>query len=730
MGSRSFSETLHRLWALEKFNYSIRVFIALTGVMLLCWWRNELSLIVPLFLGIIASALAETDDNWKGRLKAVIVTLICFCITAASVTLLFPYPWLFVIGLAGSTFCLTLLGAVGSRYASIGTATLIMSIYTMISVEQQTETGDMIVWRDSIALVAGAAWYGVLSILWNFFFTHQPVQHALSTLFNELGDYLNIKATLVEPVRRLNIEERRLALARQNGKVVTALNTTKEIILNRIKNNRHSPRVSRYLRLYFIAQDIHERASSTHYPYDALSDAFFHNDVLFRCQRLLHHQGKACRLLARAVRLGEPFAYNESTEALADLQKSIEYVRSQPATNRHLLRSVRALAENLSILEEKLVAAKNPDALTDEQDITLLDREPHSFKDIWVRIRQNLTTTSLVFRHAIRLAIALSVGYGVMYWLDADYGFWVLLTTVFVCRPGYGATRSRLIQRMIGTTIGVICGWALITLFPNPIIESLIALVAGLLFFAYRVSRYTLSTACITLMILCCFNQMGNSAFVMIIPRLVDTFIGCMVAAGAVLFILPDWQGRRLNQILANTLSCSSRYLREIMGQYETGKQDDLDYRVARRNAHNADAALSTALASMLLEPEHFRKDADTGFRFLVASHTLLSYLSALGAHREALAEDEENDALLAKATDYIVNSLESLAQQLMTKQPVAIQDTQQEELIKELEQFPEEMNDSLKLVLTELGLICRQLSLIRTFANQLQHLVKEQAVS
>ena len=61
----------------------------------------------------------------------------------------------------------------------------------------------------------------------------------------------------------------------------------------------------------------------------------------------------------------------------------------------------------------------------------------------------------------------------------------------------------------------------------------------------------------------------------------------------------------------------------------------DLAYRLARRNAHNADAALSTTLANMLMEPGHFRKEADVGFRFLVLSHTLLSYLSGLGAHRE-----------------------------------------------------------------------------------------------
>ncbi|WP_424822704.1 FUSC family membrane protein, partial [Pseudomonas viridiflava] len=68
---------------------------------------NEMALLIPLFLGIIASALAETDYSWQGRLNALAVTLVCFSIAALAVELLFPYPWLFVCSLALASFCLT-----------------------------------------------------------------------------------------------------------------------------------------------------------------------------------------------------------------------------------------------------------------------------------------------------------------------------------------------------------------------------------------------------------------------------------------------------------------------------------------------------------------------------------------------------------------------------------------------------------------------------------------------
>jgi len=723
MSSTSFKQSMRRLWALDKFSYSIRVFIALTGSMALCWYQDEMTLLIPLFLGIIASALAETDDSWQGRLNALAVTLVCFSIAALSVELLFPYPWIFAISLALATFCLTMLGALGERYGAIASATLILSVYTMIGVDHRGgAVSDF--WHEPLLLVAGAAWYGALSVLWQALFSNQPVQQSLARLFRELGRYLKLKSSLFEPIRQLDVEARRLELAQQNGRVVAALNAAKEIILHRVGNGRPGSKVSRYLKLYFLAQDIHERASSSHYPYNALADAFFHSDVLFRCQRLLRQQGKACQSLAESIQLRQPFIYDDSfAEALSDLNASLEHLRiqSNPAW-RGLLRSLRALAANLSTLDRLLGDASNPDALADATDSNLLDRAPRNLKEMWTRLRTQLTPTSLLFRHALRLSLALTVGYGMLHAIHASQGYWIILTTLFVCQPNYGATRRKLGQRIIGTAIGLTVAWALFDLFPSPLVQSMFAIAAGLVFFINRTTRYTLATAAITLMVLFCFNQVGDG-YGLFLPRLFDTLLGSLIAGLAVFLFLPDWQGRRLNKVLANTLTCNSIYLRQIMQQYAAGKSDDLAYRLARRNAHNADAALSTTLANMLMEPGHFRKEADVGFRFLVLSHTLLSYLSGLGAHRETQLPAEVRAHLIDGAGNSLAASIDEIATGLANKQPIAIQSDAEEALAADLEQMPDEIDEGQRLVQTQLALICRQLGPLRTLAA---HLIKD----
>jgi uncharacterized membrane protein YccC len=175
--------------------------------------------------------------------------------------------------------------------------------------------------------------------------------------------------------------------------------------------------------------------------------------------------------------------------------------------------------------------------------------------------------------------------------------------------------------------------------------------------------------------------------------------------------------------VLANTLSCNANYLRQILEQYRHGKRDDLTYRLARRNAHNADAALSTTLANMLMEPGHFRKEADVGFRFLVLSHTLLSYLSGLGAHRDTELPEPLRTQLIGGAGERLARSIEEVATGLAAREPVPVQSDSEEALAAELEQVPEEGDENQRLVQTQLALICRQLGPLRTLAA---HLIKD----
>ena len=157
----SLTESLRRLWALDSFAYSLRVFIALSSIMAGCWVLDEMDHVMPLLLGTLACAIAETDDSWRGRWWALVITLLCFAAAAFAVQALFSYPWLFVLGMVAATFSLTMLGAISKRYQAIAYGTLILGIYTTISMDRQAGVVQ-VVWLEPALFLAGAAAYGLL----------------------------------------------------------------------------------------------------------------------------------------------------------------------------------------------------------------------------------------------------------------------------------------------------------------------------------------------------------------------------------------------------------------------------------------------------------------------------------------------------------------------------------------------------------------------------------------
>lgn len=145
-------------------------------------------------------------------------------------------------------------------------------------------------------------------------------------------------------------------------------------------------------------------------------------------------------------------------------------------------------------------------------------------------------------------------------------------------------------------------------------------------------------------------------------PRVYDTLLGCAIAWAAVSFIWPDWKFRQLSSIVRKTLNSDCRYLDAILVQYYQGRNNSLPYRIARRDAHNSDAELASVVSNMSAARKADKNIQETAFRLLCLNHTLLSYISALGAHRDRL---DNNDVLelLNDAVCYVDSALQHAEQ-------------------------------------------------------------------
>lgn len=707
-----FIKRLRLYWANKTINYSVLIFIALLGVVVPTWYYNLNTWVTPLILGVIAAALAERDDSFTGRLKGIILTFICFALAAFSIEILFKTPVLFAIGLFVSTFGFIMLGAIGSKYASIAFGSLLIAIYTMLGAHQSSN-----IWFQPLLLLSGAAWYYLLSMVWHLCWPLQPVQQSLANVFNQLGNYFDAKAELFHPIQALTPQPHRITEANLNAATVSALNQCKAEFLTRSKRGHVDSTSDRFLAIYFLAQDIHERISSTHYRYQELANHFERSDVLFRFKHLLQQQAHSCRVIAQSIKSGMSYSHdNDSVIALDELQLSLNYLQQQHNQDWTVsLAQLGYLFNNLATIEKQLHNVNNPDTIKSEDD-TLQDNEVHTLKSMWLRVKSNLSTDSLLFRHAIRMSIALTAGYGIIQGLGLERGYWILLTTLFVCQPNYASTRQKLKARIIGTLAGLLIGVPLLTLFPSLESQLVFIVFSGVMFFAFRLNNYGYATGFITILVLFCFNQLGEG-YAVVLPRLADTLTGCALAVFAVYFILPDWHSKRLHKVMAESINANKQYLDQIIGQYRIGKKDNLSYRIARRHAHNQDSALAVAVSNMLAEPGKYRAATDESYRFLTLNHALLSYISALGAHRTRI-DEETVHRLVLDSHRVIHQHLDALHQQLYNHSGES--DTQMIEdlgLKNRLTEWREEDNSSARMVLQQLHLIYRMLPELHSLA-------------
>ncbi len=285
--------------------YNVRIFIALAGCAAVPWWLQQIEWTIPLTLGVVAGALADLDDRLAGRLRNLVITLVCFFIASASVELLFPWPWLFALGLTLSTSGFILLGGLGQRYATIAFGALLIAIYTMLGIALYDQW-----YQQPVLLLLGAIWYNLLTLTGHLIFPVRPLQDNLARSFEQLAHYLELKSRLFDPDGgEQDARGARSATALANGQLVATLNQTKASLLTRLRGDRGQRGTRRTLHYYFAAQDIHERASSSHVQYAALlREKFRYSDVMFRFQRLLSMQSQACQQLAAPFCCARPIS--------------------------------------------------------------------------------------------------------------------------------------------------------------------------------------------------------------------------------------------------------------------------------------------------------------------------------------------------------------------------------------------------------------------------------------
>ncbi|WP_111709932.1 YccS family putative transporter [Lutibacter citreus] len=571
---------------------------------------------VTLGLGALAGALSETDDHPNGRLKSMALKVVSFAISSFSVELLQPYPVVLALGLAISTIIFILIGGISERFRGVTFGALLVGIYTMIGAQISP------VWYiQPVLLTSGAFIYGVFSYILLRIKPYSLLEEQLARGFSALSLYFNEKSKLF-PSNENEEKEIRAELALLNVQTVEALDKCKEVLNSYSESIKDQKPLIPYLHYFMVLQSLHERAASSHERYDLLSSNPLSKELIGGIRQLLHELSHATQSFAESLLTGVPYKHPIALDWLVNtinnLLKNNELKAAHPLNL--LIRNLRRSNQTLK-------------GIYYNYESDLLPKLEKDNRTYFERFKSQLHINHPRMRHALRLSISFLVGYAVSEYFQIAKGEWIVLTILFVMQPSYSETRRRLFQRILGTFSGVVIGILIIRLFTF-YGQILLMITSAYLFLIWMKRRYSVGVVFITIFVLCAFNIIANKGVDVMAPRLIDTLLGALISFLVVRFLWPEWQYKKLPVLLKDVIHKNTAYFRAILNEYKQSATDDLAYRIARREAHRADNALVMAWQNMQLDPKKQQQLKNTAFTLTYLNHALLSYLSALGAHR------------------------------------------------------------------------------------------------
>ncbi|WP_432452869.1 MULTISPECIES: FUSC family membrane protein [unclassified Agarivorans] len=647
----------------------------------------DLELAISLTLGVVAAGLADSPDFYQQRLQSTLLMMGCFTLACISVTLLYPWPWLFAIGLFSSTYLFMRMPVLGQKYGSIAMCSLIIGIYTMLGYSTYSNP-----WMQPLWLVLGALCYALLSLVANAVAPNRWLDAQLAQVFRQISLYQLTKTRLFR--RGANISDIQVRLTRQSADIAEQLGVIRHGLYVYQQRNKQLVGSSQMDR-FFKAQLLHERLNSSHLDYERLQN------VLPR--QLLTDTRAIMVRIARAIG-----ASQLDKDVELQLNQAIDTLEEQRAQLPLLPPRFEYLLKNL----KKVTAL-----CFNEQAFPEPENRFSPFKTLSIKqyLQQAFDLKLQVNRHALRMACTMVIAYGLILIMNDEHAFWLMLSCLLVIKPNYHETKKRVGKRVFGTIAGVFVAAGLSYLnLPDSVSIGLLPILV-LMFFLFFHFNYAISVAFITIFVAMSLDLQGYPANEALTIRTIVTLIGALMALASMRYFWPDWQHKISRKIVSQLFANIAAYQGAIFQQYfSTSPAESTEFRLNRYHAYQSEAELVRHWQYMLAEPSDKRRLSPDLYHLVGMSHNLLSHLSALSTHRSQLQSGYAANQL-AKLGEQINGELELMHDYLLlfSDQRPSLK-PQHERLLTEINKLlPKLVGDEL-LIAYQLQLICKDLQQIR----------------
>lgn len=668
-------------------------------------------------LGALMVGLADTPGPASYRRNGMFFCLALTIITSLFINLANAHTWLLLLSISFLSFAFSMLSVYGARAATVGA----MGMLAMILHTDNLDGNLLHILEHLLYLLVGGAWYIIMSVVVTQARPYRLAQQELSESIHKVAEYIRIKSKFY--AKEINNDENFIQLIDQQVLVHEHMESVREILFRSKRIIRDTTRTGKVLILVFTdIIDLFEQSMATHYDYNAISEKFGHSRAMKEFERTIIRIANELDNLAFEINANRiPKALYNLREDLERIKTAIDEVEQTEQLNtlplKKILINVRNLTQRIEHIYNYFTLENSTTFRGEEADYTaFVDKQRFDFKIL----KNNLTLRSSTFRHSLRMGIVMGLGYLVSLNLNVGaHNYWVLLTIMVILKPGFGLTKQRNFQRVIGTIIGGIGGAIIILLVQDELILFILLLLLMIATYSLIRINYIVAVMFMTPYVLIMFSFFEVNTLLIMQERILDTAIGSTMAFLSSYVIFPNWESNHLNHPMRKMLIANYRYIGMAL-QIIAGKSPSVtEFKLARKEVYIATANMGSAFQRLITEPKSRQKDAKRINKFVVLNHIFSSFaVTVLNLVRQA-----DNSALTGEQVKLIRRTLYLLAQSIKAIEP---DPDDPNDDFKEIEvNIPGDL-DANNLDSEEQRLITEQLQFIQRIASDLYRVIEQ----
>ncbi|PXY40749.1 FUSC family protein [Flavobacterium cheongpyeongense] len=585
-------------------------------------------------LGAFYTYPSDIPSTLNHKIKGLIVASFIVSGVNLLVNLAYPYPYLFYPFLGFLLFICSMISVYGQRATLVSFSALISISLSFGHLHQGWEA---LAYSGSIFI--GGILYLIVSLIFHFVQPYKYIELEIAEGIKLTAKYLKLRGDLWSPeANRKTIIEKQLGIQ-------VELNEIHEDLRKVLIGNQSSTATSqnRKMLLVFITLvEIQELALYTSFDHSKIHEKFAkHPDVIRTYQNVAYKLASTLKKLSKnvhniAVYVDKNDLKNELEAlefAIFDYEKTLgkETAAEGVLMLTNMLKYAKNQVGKIKIIQRALSLAMQSYKLKDQ------DKELEKFlTPQYYPLRtliENLSFSSSIFRHSVRLTITILIGFVIGKFLPFQNVYWILLTIIVIMRPGYGLTKERSYNRIFGTLLGGLLAFGIVSLVQNHIVLSIFSIICMLLGISFTQINYKISATFVTMYVVFIYGILVPNVVEVIQFRILDSLAGAILAFLANQFLWPAWEFLNTPIHIESSIRANRDYLKEIADFYNKKGDVPTSYKLARKHAFVEIGNFMTSFQRMVQEPKSKQKTLPLVNKLVVLNHSVLSALASLSTY-------------------------------------------------------------------------------------------------